>query len=415
MPSATGPEWESYVAPGRCDIRSVPIYVFQRQVIYLDNNATTRLSAHVAATMNELMRLRLANPSSQHSAGRQARQIVERARESILRNCGARMHGMASDQLLFTSGGTESNNLAIFGLTESKPGVVVVSAIEHPSVLACAEYLSTHQRTVRYLPCDRNGVVQLSALQQLLDEHRQGMEIAMVSIMLANNETGVLQPVATAAKWCREHGVLIHTDASQVLGKLTLDFASLDVDAMTITAHKLHGPVGIGGLVLKQGVQPSPQSFGGFQQLGLRPGTEMAVLCGGFEAAVLDSCPSIDERTRSTQQLRESLETLIQASIDDCIINGRDASRLPHTLSISFPGVDRQALQLALDMAGIACSTGSACASGSSQPSHVLQAMQLPDAVIRGGIRFSLSAENTSLDIEQTVEALRSIVPRLRK
>jgi len=382
-------------------------------VIYLDNNATTQIDRAVVERMHELMQLRLANPSSQHAAGRQARQIVEHARESILTHCGGRTHGMASDQLLFTSGGTESNNLAIFGLTENKPGAIVVSTIEHPSVLAAAEYAEKQGREVRYLACSADGVVSLEQLEDWLATQSTSGTIALVSLMLANNETGVLQRVAQAAAMCRRAGVLIHTDAVQVLGKSELDFADLDVDAMTITAHKLHGPVGIGALILRHGVELSPQSFGGFQQLGQRPGTEMPVLAGGFETAVANAKTHLAERVATMRRLRDFLQSSLLASVPSAILVGSEADRLPHTLSVAFPGVDRQALQLALDMAGIACSTGSACASGSSQPSHVLQAMGLDTLVVGGGIRFSVSAETFDSEIEQAVASLATIVPRL--
>ncbi len=382
-------------------------------LIYLDNNATTQIDPTVVERMHELMRMRLANPSSQHAAGRQARQVVEQARETILNQCGGRTRGMASDQLLFTSGGTESNNLAIFGLSERRPGAIVVSSIEHPSVLAAAQYAGEQGREIRYLPCSGDGVVNLDSLEEWLATQPTTGPISLVSLMLANNETGVLQPVTSAAAMCRKAGVLLHTDAVQVLGKSELDFERLDVDAMTITAHKLHGPVGIGALVLRHGVPLSPQSFGGFQQLGQRPGTEMPVLAGGFELAVTNAKTQLLQRVAQMQRLRNALQSKILAAIPNAIAVGTQAVRLPQTLSMVFPGIDRQALQLALDMAGIACSTGSACASGSSQPSHVLEAMGLAPLLVRGGIRFSVSAETKEAEIEQAVQSLAAIVSRL--
>ena len=369
----------------------------------------------VVDRMRELMEMRLANPSSQHAAGRQARQVVERARESILKECGGRNQGMASDQLLFTSGGSESNNLAIFGLSENIPGAIVVSSIEHPSVLAAAQYAGSRGREIRYLSCSCDGIVSLDRLEEWLATQSTSGPVALVSLMLANNETGVLQPVARAAALCHESGVLIHTDAAQVLGKSELNFADLDVDAMTITSHKLHGPVGIGALLVRHGVQLVPQTFGGFQQLGLRPGTEMPVLSGGFEVAVANAKTHFANRVATMKRLRDSLQQKIVAAIPNAVAVGAQSARLPHTLSIAFPGVDRQALQLALDMSGIACSTGSACASGSSQPSHVLEAMLLDPSIIRGGIRFSLSAETLDQEIDQVVESLTDIVGRLAR
>ena len=369
----------------------------------------------VVDRMHELMKMRLANASSQHAAGRQARQVIEKARESILKNCGGRTSGMASDQLLFTSGGTESNNLAIFGLSEHRPGAIVVSRIEHPSVLAAAEYAATQGREVRYLRCSASGVVCLDKLEEWLATQSTNGPIALVSLMLANNETGVWQPVARAAAMCRQAGALLHTDAVQVLGKSEMNFAGLNVDAMTVTAHKLHGPVGIGALILRNGVALSPRTFGGFQQLGQRPGTEMPVLAGGFEIAVANARSQLAERVVTMQRLRDALQSKIQSVLPSAVAIGAESDRLPHTLSVSFPGVDRQALQLALDMAGIACSTGSACASGSSQPSHVLEAMHLEASIVNGGIRFSVSAETLESEIDQAVASLATIVPRLMK
>ncbi|HUP77550.1 MAG TPA: cysteine desulfurase family protein, partial [Pirellula sp.] len=344
------------------------------ELIYFDNNATSLIDPMVVARMQELAQMRLANPSSQHAAGRQARQFVESAREAILRMSGGRIHGMASDQLLFTSGGTESNNLAILGLSKNIPGAIVVSSIEHPSVLAAAEYAGSQGREIKYLPCSSDGAIRLEQLEEWLSTQSTKGPIALVSLMLANNETGVWQPVDQAAAMCRKSRVLIHTDAVQVLGKSEMNFNDLDVDALTITAHKLHGPGGIGALVLRHGVQLSPRSFGGFQQLGLRPGTEMPVLAGGFEVAVAKAISHLADRESKMKRLRDSLQEKIVTAIPNAIALGARSDRLPHTLSIAFQGVDRQAIQLALDMAGIACSTGSACASGSSQPSHVLEA-----------------------------------------
>ena len=237
---------------------------------------------------------------------------------------------------------------------------------------------------------------------------------AVVSAILANNETGAINTqLDELARGARSQGALCHTDAVQVLGKADLDFEALDVDAMTITAHKLHGPVGIGGLLLRHGVLLSPRSFGGFQQLGQRTGTEMPVLAGGFEMAVTNFVTHLAPRVTKMKWLRDKLQSKILESIPTAIAIGAQSARLPHTLSIAFPGVDRQALQLALDMAGIACSTGSACASGSSQPSHVLEAMGLTPSVVRGGIRFSVSAETNDAEIDQAVQELVLIVPRL--
>jgi cysteine desulfurase len=379
--------------------------------IYLDNNATTSLDPRVASVVNELMNERLANPASQHAFGRTARRVLESAREEILELAGARTRGMASDHLLFTSGGTESNNLAIFGLAQQRPGTIVVSSIEHPSVLAAAQFLEQQGREVIYLPCDSSGVIQLAPLTERIQNAPDS--IALVSVMLANNETGVLQPIHQITHLCRPHAIPVHCDAVQAIGKIPLSFRELDVDAMTITAHKLHGPVGVGALLLRHSVKISPHHFGGFQQLGLRPGTESPVLAAAFAASVSIALTELSETNARMTRMRQRLEQSLTADLPNATILGIVSQRLPHTTSVAFPGIDRQALQLALDHAGIACSTGSACASGSSQPSHVLQAMGLPSDVIRGAVRFSLSRETTDEEIESAIAIITQVVRRL--
>ncbi|AMV31229.1 Cysteine desulfurase [Pirellula sp. SH-Sr6A] len=382
-------------------------------MIYLDNNATSFLAPAIAERMRVLSLERIANPSSQHAAGRRARSLVEAARDRILAGLGARTAGMGADQLLFTSGGTEANNLALFGLSELRPGRILVSAIEHPSVLGAADRLRQLGRSTETIPVTREGLVDLEALRRMLTADSSS-PVSVVSVMAANNETGVLQPIESVAALCQEHRVLFHCDAVQMLGKVPICFEAWKADAMTVTAHKIHGPVGIGGLILRHGIQIAPQMFGGFQQLGLRPGTEAPILCDAF-AATVEEALSVGARAEKLSMLRDRLEAGIVRSIEESVVVGREAKRLPHTLSVSFPGVDRQALQVALDLKGIACSTGSACASGSSQPSHVLQAMHLPDQVVKGGIRFSVSTENTKAEIDRTIEVLVDVVASLRK
>jgi cysteine desulfurase len=380
-------------------------------MIYFDNNATSIIDSQIATRMFELNQQGLANPSSQHRFGRIARQLVEDARDRILAGVGACTRGMSTDQLLFTSGGTEANNLAVFGLTHNRPGAIVVSAIEHPSVLGAAEKLETEGRKLVRLPVDRNGLVDLSTLERLLI-NSETQPIALVSIMFANNETGVIQSVAKAAQMCRERGVLVHTDAVQMLGKESIAFQSIGVDAMTITAHKLHGPIGIGALVIRNGVKLDPQLFGGFQQQGLRPGTESPVLADAF-AMTIERFSDIENRKSYLTEIRNEFESCLLESVPQAVIIGANSMRLPHTTSVAFPGLNRQAIQVALDLGGLACSTGSACASGSSQPSHVLAAMGLPSDIIKGGLRFSFSHNNTLDEVHQAVAIISQVVNRL--
>jgi cysteine desulfurase len=390
--------------------------------IYLDNNATTRLDRDVADFMSRWLTqgrwLELGcNPASQHQEGRLARKWVEQSRDDLLSLFSARTKGMSSDRLLWTSGGTESNNLAIFGLISAYPGTLIVSSIEHPSVLEAAKnYEHRHPGSVRILPVDSSGIVRVDILEKWLAELATSSKpISVVSIMLANNETGVIQPISEVVKLAHASQAIVHTDAVQGVGKVDINFEQLNVDALSFTAHKVHGPVGIGGLILRSSVQINPQFFGGFQQLGLRPGTESPWLTLACTHAIRLALNCQSTACRSMEVLRDKLESEISKHLPDSVIHGQSQPRLPHTSSIAFPGCDRQALQMALDMAGIACSTGSACASGSSQPSHVLAAMNVSQDRLQSSIRFSLSRLTTISEIEQAVVRIVDAVQKLRQ
>jgi cysteine desulfurase len=364
---------------------------------------------------------RFANPASQHAEGRRARQAIEEATSQIGSALGCRQSGMDAERIILTSGGTESNNLALFGMLANRSGDLIVSTIEHPSILGAAEtYASLRtesSRSVRYLPVSLNGEIQLDVWRKWISDHRTkiGPPIAMVSVMMANNETGVIQPIEEIAHDCQTSKILFHTDAVQVAGKMPLHFEQLGADAMTITAHKIHGPVGIGALITKHDVKLQPQLHGGFQQLGDRPGTESVPLAIGFAKAMQLSTNEMRLRSQHMLALRSQFECLLLASEIPPTILGHDARRLPHTISLAFPGIDRQPLQMALDREGIACSTGSACASGSGTPSHVLQAMQQADAIVRGAIRLSLSFETTMEEVELAAKRILSVVKRLHR
>ncbi|MCA9213187.1 MAG: cysteine desulfurase [Planctomycetales bacterium] len=387
--------------------------------IYLDNNATTVIDPDVAAAMHECLLAGYANPASQHRAGQRARAVLEDARERIAGILNIDVSSPSADRLIFTSGGTEANNLAIRGLgkTSAKAGrFVLVSSIEHPSVLKSAKDLSP-QDTVEIISTDTSGVVRLDDLEHRL--RNAGHEVSVVSVMWGNNETGVVQPIDAIGGICRGVGigsrsVLFHTDAVQAVGKTELNFQDSPADAMTVSAHKLHGPCGIGALAIKKGVKLSPLLFGGSQQLGLRPGTESVALAVGMAVAVEKWHSDLTDRMEKIRQLRDLFERLLKELLDDLQINGESVDRLPHTSNVSFLGVDRQALLMALDFAGIQCSTGSACESGSSKPSHVLVAMVLPDEVISSAIRFSLSATTTKAEILEAARLISKSVKGLR-
>ena len=376
--------------------------------IYLDHNSTSPIDPRVVEAMVRVLRDGLANPVSQHHAGRRARRLLEEAREGIASLLGADVTSFHADRLIFTSGGTEANNLALFGLTAAaaeksrERGQVVVSAIEHPSVLQAAERLERQGFPVTRLGVSTEGVVDEQQLDAALQQ-----PTALVSIMLANHETGVLQPIDHFARHCAAAGVHLHTDAVQAVGKVPVHFRQLGVNALTLTAHKFQGPLGIGGLLIRSDVKLEPTLFGGFQQGGLRPGTEPVALAVGFHEALRLCHAEQEQRLRTMTELRELLASSLREAFPDLLIAGEEATRLPHTLNVAFPGVNRQALLMALDLAGVACSTGSACASGSSEPSPVLTAMRLPPAAIEGAIRFSLGAFTS---VDEVAEASQRII-----
>lgn len=380
--------------------------------IYLDNNSTTRLDPRVLETMTRVWRDCGANPASQHAAGRAARRLVEEARERILSLLGGNTTGMSADRLIFTSGGTEANHLALHGLLTEPARGLAISALEHPSIQATAEQLRQRGTRVQRLPVLPTGVINLRVVDELmLDEARRPQ---LISMMLASNETGILQPVAEVCQFAQGTGTLMHTDAVQAVGKAPVNFRELGVAAMTVAPHKFHGPLGVGGLLIRHDVKLQPQLLGGFQQGALRAGTENAALAVGFLRA-LQLCH--DESTTRWQvmaTLRDELQSLLQAQLPNSVVIGENVPRIPNTLCISFPSVERQALVMALDLAGVACSTGSACASGSSEPSPTLVAMGLPAAVVSSAIRFSLGAFTTAAEVHSAAERIIKAVNRLR-
>ncbi len=377
--------------------------------IYLDNNATTRIDPGVAECMLRAQQELLGNPASQHWAGQHARRMLEDARDSVAGALGARTSGSEADRLIFTSGGTESNNLALLGIAGVSPGVVITSAVEHPSVRETYSTLRRLGHRVVELPVDSSGVVAPGKLADLLTP-----DTRLVSVMLANNETGVLQPIDELAAICRDAAVPLHTDAVQATGKVKFRFEDLGVTAMTVSAHKFHGPVGVGALVARQTVTLQPIHFGGFQQLGARPGTEAVALAVGMARALREWEQHAESRATTLRLRRDQLEESLISSEPGLRIHGREARRAPQTSCISFPGVDRQEMAMALDLAGVACATGSACASGSSEPSHVLQAMGLAEAAIQSALRFSVSHLTSEVEIEQAASRIVLIYRNLR-
>jgi cysteine desulfurase len=372
--------------------------------IYLDHNATTPLLPAVWEAMRPLLTEVHGNPASAHHAGRQTRRALEDARERT-----AALLGAQPDEVIFTSGATEANNLALFGLAGSPPGYVIVSAVEHPAVIEPARRLAERGFTLDYLPVDATGVVRVEVLPTLLRP-----ETRLVSVMLANNETGALQPVAALATQLPE-ATRYHCDAAQAAGKVPIHFHDLGVSSLALSAHKFHGPPGVGALLLRRGVPLQPQLWGGHQQRGHRPGTEPVALAIGLATALDLAQQEREARQAHILRLRRRFLERLRELAAPVVLNGPESGGLPHTLNLSFPGCRAESLLMNLDLAGIACSTGSACSSGSLLPSPVLQAMGVPDEVLHSALRFSLSHVLSEAEVEEAARRIADIVERLRQ
>ncbi len=425
------------------------------ECIYLDHNATTPTRAEVVEAMARCQAAGYANPASQHQLGQRARRVLEEARERIAELLGARLNCPQADRLIFTSGGTEANNLAILGMAAAgqeetgasgdddaarqaeQPGLatspsaeppnpqipkslnpqgaprpprqLVVSAIEHASVLEPAEHLMEQGWRLDTLGVDPSGVVLVERLAPLF-----GAQTRLVSVIMGSHETGVLQPIGQLAAICRSAGVPLHTDAVAVAGKLPIDFRGLGVAALSVTAHKFQGPLGIGALVLRHDVPLAPLLFGGHQQHGLRPGTESVALAVGVQTALELWHAGHAEHARRVTALRERFEAGVRAGYPEAVVHGHRAARLPNTSNIALPGLDGQILLLALDLAGVACSVGAACASGSSELSPTLRAMGLPNDLVASSLRFSLGATTTAAEVDEAARRIGRVCRELR-
>ena len=381
--------------------------------IYLDHNATTPMRPEVVETVARAMAENYANPASQHQPGQRARRVLEDARERIAEILGANLSGTAPDRLIFTSGGTEANNLAILGIVRAsypqQQGHVVISATEHPSAIEPAEHLLKAGWELDALGVDENGVIRSERLAGLLTPQTR-----LVSVLLGNHDTGVVQPIATVVKICSAANVPVHTDAVQAIGKLPVNFRALGVASMSIGAHKFQGPPGLGGLLVRHGTSLEPIFYGGSQQLGVRPGTEPVALVLGMLTALECWLPEQQAHCMRLQKLRERFESGLQAGYPGLVVNGAGAPRLPNTSNIAFPGLDGQVLLMALDLAGVACSVGSACTSGSTELSPTLLAMGLPKSIVGSSLRFSLGATTTAAEIDEAIHRILQVCHELR-
>jgi cysteine desulfurase len=382
------------------------------QPIYLDHNATTPIDPEVVEAMNRVHAAGLGNPASQHQFGQQARRAIEEARHGIAEILGADLDATEPDRLVFTSGGTEANNLAVLGIAKAaaqgQPGQVILSGIEHACVIGAAERLLDQGWQVDTLGAHADGAVRGERLPELLSDKTR-----LVSVMLANHETGVVQPVGELAGVCNRAGVQMHTDAVQMVGKLPVDFRRLGVAALSLAAHKFHGPLGIGALILRAGVPIEPMLFGGHQQEGLRPGTESVALAVGMWTALRAWQREQDSLTARLTGLRDHFEVGLKAALPNIVIHGDRVRRVPQTSSVGFPGLDGQVLFTALDVAGVACSTGSSCASGSTEVSPTLLAMGLPQSMASSSLRFSLGTTTTEAQVDEAVGRIAAVCRQL--
>jgi len=383
---------------------------------YLDHAATTPLlPAAVAAMTAELAQL--GNPSSLHNAGRRARRVVEESREQIAEAYGAR-----PSEVVFTSGGTEADNLAVKGLFWARRAAdprrlrVLTPAIEHHAVLDCVGWLDQHEGAeVSWLPLDDTGRAGAEALREVIE--RDPEAVALVSVMWANNEVGTVQPVADLAAVAREHQIPFHSDAVQAAGQLPVDLAESGASALTITAHKIGGPVGVGALLLARGVDLVPVLHGGGQERDVRSGTLDAPAIRAFAVAVQHAGAARLDEAKRLAALRDDLIAQVLAAVPDAVLNGPapGPDRLPGNAHFSFPGCEGDALLMLLDAKGIACSTGSACTAGIAQPSHVLLAMGANEARARGSLRFSLGHSSSQADVDALGAVIGEAVERARR
>lgn len=375
--------------------------------VYLDNNATTPIRSEVFEAVKPFLTEIWGNPSSIHWAGRNARGPVDDAREQV-----ARFLNASAGEIIFTSCGSESNNLAIKGATSyyAKKGKhIITTRVEHPAVLETCKYLEKNGHPVTYLTVDRQGMLDL-------DEYRRAFrdDTVLVTVMMANNETGVIFPIREMAGIARERGVLFHTDAVQASGKVALDVKDLGVDMLTISGHKLYAPKGVGALYARKGVRLENLIHGGHQERGRRAGTENVpgiIAIGKAAELAHKELPEIGPRLL---KLREKLEHRLKERISDVQVNGHPTQRLPNTLNMSFFFIEGESILLSLDMEGVAVSSGSACTSGSLEPSHVLLAMNIPAEKAHGSVRFSFGKDTTEEEIDYVIEVLPPIIERLR-
>lgn len=375
--------------------------------VYLDHGATTRVRPEVASLMMDYLTGKFGNPSSIHSFGREAKKALEDARERV-----ANLIGASPKEIFFTSGGTESDNLAIMGAAyanRDKGNHIITSSIEHHAALDTCKYLEKQGYRVTYLPVTSEGMVRVEDVESAISD-----DTILISIMHVNNEVGTIQPIAEIGRITREKGIIFHTDAVQSVGKIPVNVDELGVDMLTASSHKIYGPKGVGCLYVRKGTRVQAVTHGGGQERKRRPGTENLPGVVGFGLAAELAGQELYQEAERVTKLRDKLINGILNSIDEVQLNGHATKRIPHNVNVSIKYVEGESLLLSLDMKGIAASSGSACTSGSLDPSHVLLAMGIPHEVAHGSLRMTLGKENTEEDIDYVLETLPEIVKRLR-
>ena len=376
--------------------------------VYLDNNATTRMRPEVLEAMLPYFKDIYGNASSIHAFGRVARTAIDQARAKVANLLGA----ANAEEIIFTSGGTEADNFAIRGVAhalKTKGNHIITSSIEHHAVLNSCKFLEKEGYKVTYLPVDKDGIVDLDALKSAITD-----KTILITIMHANNEVGTIEPIEEIGRIAKEKGIYFHTDAVQSAGKVPFEVKNMDVDLMSISAHKIYGPKGTGVLYIKKGTKITPLLYGGHHEMGKRAGTEnVAGMVGFGRAAELAKKEILDEAGKLTA-LRDYLYKGIVSQIQYVTLSGHPTKRLPNTLNVRFKYLEGESIILNLDMEGVAVSTGSACTSGSLEPSHVLTAMGVDPADTQGSIRFSLGMDNTKEDMDYVLQVLPPIISRLR-
>jgi len=379
----------------------------EMKVVYFDNNATTKVAEEVFEEMRPLFCELYGNPSSMHTFGGQIGRRISRAREQV-----AGLLGCDPSEIIFTSCGTESDNAAIKGTLAAVPNKrkVVTTRVEHPAVLATCRDLENSGYTVVEVGVDKRGRLDVAELDAQVDENT-----ALVSVMFANNETGTIFPVEEIAEIVASKGAIFHTDAVQAVGKLPIDLSKSHIDLLSLSGHKVHAPKGVGVLYVRKGTRISPFMLGGHQERGRRAGTENVPGIVALGKACELAGEKIVEENTEVKRLRDKLESAILKTCPDCRVNGDTENRLPNTSNISFEYIEGEAILLMLDRYGICASSGSACTSGSLEPSHVLRAMGVPFTAAHGSVRFSLSRYNTEQEVDYAIEVVPQIIERLRE